>query len=392
MSNFISNIKPSYFYQVIFFLCVCIYLALGIRTELDLIAVKPIPNNLLEDFGYYEQALNNVLGGKNPYSVQSIGPGYLYPPPALFIVEAFHYIKPFYFKFLIYSVVNIALMLLIISGTAKFYGYSTKKVWYWYAFCLGFAPFLELLTIGQINTFTLFGIFLLFFWLDSSIILSGFGLSLAILTKVSPIIFLGYLAITKKFGSIISTMVWGAIITILCILRYGSLPVLVYPETLQWLSHQYPIDSNSQSLVSKFILVLGFAFHNSEIQIIQSVLMLYILLIIVVSSLFTIKGNQPKEASFILTSFGMTILPNVIWYHHYVFILFPILIWMGWKHLDTRIVIWCLLGLTITQIDRFYLTDGLLIHIFIHISILSILLWQTQQFYFPEKIRNTIPV
>jgi alpha-1,2-mannosyltransferase len=382
------NIKASRLRQIIFVICLCIYLAAGIKTQVLFITSRPVYDTLLEDFGFYEQALDNAFTGKGPYFIRSIGQGYLYPPPALFIVEAFHSIKSFYLKFLVYSAFNIVLMVLIVYGIARYYGYSAKKIWYWFVFCLGFAPFLELLHIGQINVMTLFGIFMLFFWLDSSYILSGFGLSVAILTKVSPIVFFGYLVITKKFKSIVATMVWMVIIIVLSIIRYGISTVLIYPEVLQWLSKQFPINYNSQSLVSKIVMVFGFPFHNYEIQVFQRVLILYILFVFITSSFFTIKGKQSKEPLFIIIAFGMTILPNVMWYHHYVFILLPILIWMGWKRLDTRIVTWCLIGLTITQIDRFSLTGGLLIHIFIHISMLSILLWQAQKFFSQRKTQN----
>ena len=75
----------------------------------------------------------------------------------------------------------------IIYGVAKYYGYSMDKIWYWFVICLGFAPFLELLHIGQINVITMFGIFMMFFWESTSSVLSGAGLSLAVITKVSPL-------------------------------------------------------------------------------------------------------------------------------------------------------------------------------------------------------------
>lgn len=387
MHPIISNTKSYRPHPVTFIVFLCIYLALGIQTNLLFIEANSVPEDLLEDFGYYERALDDAIDGNDPYSIRSIGPGFLYPPPALFIVEAFHNIKPFYFKFLVYSAFNIALLILIVAGTARYYGYPTRRVWYWYVFCLGFAPFFELLYLGQINIITLFGIFMLFFWLDSSQVLSGFGFSLAIFTKVSPIILLGYLVATKKFRIIAVTLVWMAAIIVLCVLRYGVSPVLLYPGVLQWLSNQFPIDYNSQSFVSKLVMAFGSIFQDSEPQIIQGVLTLYIFFIIAASSLLTMAGRQPKEPLFIVTIFGMTILPNVLWYHHYVFILLPMLVWMGWKHLDLGVATWCLLGLTIIQVDR-YLTYGSLIHIFTHVSILLILLWQTQQFLSQRKTQD----
>jgi hypothetical protein len=215
-------------------------------------------------------------------------------------------------------------------------------------------------------------------------------LSLAILTKVTPAIFLANLIVAKKYKIIAVTLVWVFIITILYILRYGISPVLTYPEMLHWLSNQFVVDNNSQSLVSKLVMTFGLTFQHSEYQIVERILMLYILLVVFISSLFILKGKQPGEPLFIVTALGMTVMPNVMWYHHYVFILLPLLAWMGWRRLDVRIVNWCLLGLIVIQGDRFALTYGLLTHIFIHASILLVLLWQIRDFYSRQKARNII--
>ena len=404
-----SAIKSPTFNHIIICLYLCVYLTIGFYTELKLIEEKPIPNCLLEDFRFYERALNDALNGKDPYAIRSIGPGYLYPSPTLLIIEIFNHIKSFFLKVSLYSTLNIALLALIVYGITRYYGYSRDKVWYWYVICLGFAPFLELLHIGQINVITLFGIFMLFRWADTSPILSGIGLGLAVITKVSPILFLVYLVANRKFKVMAATIAVIALITCLSILRYGLSPVLEYPETFQWIVNQFPLGRNSQSLVAKLAIgnsiqfqniisiapqalqlpiVSIFAFFNSEYHIVHRILTLYILSAIVISGLFTAYGKQPREPLFIITTLGMMLSPNIMWYHHYVFILLPLLLWMGWRRLDRGVVTWCLIGLLIVQIDRQLLTCGLLIHIFGHLSLLSILLWQIQQFCSRRKVER----
>lgn len=378
-------------YSLIFFVCLVLYLAQGIRTELELIARKPISYTLLEDFGYYERALIEARNGNDPYALRSIGPGYFYPPPALLIVETFHSVADFPAKFMVYTIVNIAIMFFVITGIATQYGYSAREIWYWYILGFGFAPFLELLHLGQINIITLLGIFLLFWALDSSLLLTGFGLSLAILTKVTPIVFLAYLAATKKIKSMISAFAWVALITFLSVIRYGISPALAYPATFRWLADQFPVGPNSQSLISKFIIVFGFDLSHSQIHLFQTSLILYVLCILVISSILTLRGHQPREPLFIVTALGITVLPNVMWYHHYVFAFLPLLVWMAWMRLDPRVVLWCLTGMIIIQSDRFALTDGLLIHLFVHISIISIIVWQVQHVFRTKEVPGLVP-
>lgn len=220
MNNLKVVMKSSLFYQVLLCLYLFLYIMLGIYTELKLIEIKPIPDMLLEDFGYYERALHDALNGQNPYATRSIGIGYLYPPPALLIIEIFHYIDP-YLKALLYSTVNIVLLILIVYSTARYYGYSAEKVWYWYVICLGFAPFLELIHIGQINIITLFGIFMLFFWMSTFPFLSAIRLGLAVITKVSPVLFFLYLFVHRRYSILVLATIFIVCITYLSALRYG---------------------------------------------------------------------------------------------------------------------------------------------------------------------------
>ena len=144
----------------------CLYLALyllnGANTELRFIRISPLPANLLADFKFYERALGTALQGGDPYALRVIGPGYLYPPPALLVIELFSHIQPFNLKAAVYILVNAALLVGLAAGVARRYRLSLRQTWYWYPLCLGFAPTLELFHIGQINLITLSGIALLF--------------------------------------------------------------------------------------------------------------------------------------------------------------------------------------------------------------------------------------
>ncbi len=373
-----SKIQSNPFFLILFLFALCIYVLLGVNTQIKFIKANPFSESLLADFEYYEQALNRVFSNQDPYAVREIGPGYLYPLPALFIVEAFHYISDVQLKALVYSAFNVLLLLVLINGVAKYYTYSFKETWYWYVLCLGFAPFLETLQIGQINLITMFGVFLFFFWARSNPLISGFGLSLAILTKVSPILFFGYLIATKNYKSLLSTLGWVTLILILSAIRYGITPILSYPEVFTWISHQFIIDENSQALVSKIALIFDLKDNSVIQQGLQKILMIYISCLIGVSMLMTYLGKQFTEPLFLVTMLGMAISSNIVWYHHYVFLLLPMLIWMSWKKLDWQVIVWCLFGLSIIQIDRFYLTKGLLVHIFAHSLIIFILVSQVK--------------
>jgi hypothetical protein len=85
-----------------------------------------------------------------------------------------------------------------------------------------------------------------------------------------------------------------------------------------------PVDSRSP-------LVPVVRFFTAEYLAIHRLLTACLLLAIVASGLLTYFGKQPREPLFIVTALGMTLSPNVMWYHHYVFLLLPLFIWMGWS-------------------------------------------------------------
>ena len=132
------------------------YLVAGVYTESRLGAA------LMQDFVHYQNAFFRFEAGESPYALRHVGLGFLYPLPALFIVEAFSLIKPFNLMATVYIAVNVALIIAMVYGLTRHYGFRLRQIWWWYPLCLGFAPLLETLHLGQINFITLFGIFLLF--------------------------------------------------------------------------------------------------------------------------------------------------------------------------------------------------------------------------------------
>ncbi|MDW8148131.1 MAG: glycosyltransferase family 87 protein [Roseiflexaceae bacterium] len=360
------------------------YLTAGLFTQLNFLSIiNPV---FLQDFNHYERALQEALSGKGPYNDFIIGSAYLYPPPALFVVEVFHIIDPFLLRASVYSALNVLLMTVMIYKLPHMYGYQIDQTWYWYILCLGFAPFLELLQVGQINMITLFGIFV-FFYFTSSPFIGSLGLSLAVITKFSPAMFLVYLFARKRWKNFIITIFVLTLLVAAGQFRYKT-SILEYFSIIQWLTDQFVINSNSQSLVSRIfmmnyqlqskgILFMGFL---TDYRAIQRIINFYIAIIIILTNLVLFSGKSSKEPAFIITGLGTTLLPNIMWYHHYVFLLLPIFVWVCWKKFDNDVVKWCLTGLFIIQIDRFHLTNGLLVHVFGHVSMIWVLHQQITEF------------
>ncbi len=387
--NFTSNSPRT---TLILGLYLLVFLLAGLVTEIGLLPYKPLPDHLLDDFNYYERALIAARAGQDPYAVRLIGPAFLYPPPSLLVIEAFSIFPPVAVRVIVFALINIALVVVMIIGLARLYAYPLRSVWWWFPIALGFAPFYELLHVGQINIVTEFGIFLMFWAELSQPLLSGLGLALAIVTKVTPAVFFGYLFINRRWQHILWALAAVVLLTLIALLRYGWLPFQVYPSVFVDLLHTFPLDLHSQSLVSKLTVVshqIGAPISDTAIPLIQQILTIYIAVVLLLAGLAAFFAKQ-REPFFILVNLCMVFSPNIMWYHHYVFLLLPLFIWMAWSRFKLPVTLWCLVGLLVIQIDRFRLTTGLLIHVFGHLTILAILIWLLWQGYHAFKTRSAV--
>ena len=361
-------------------LCLFAYLVLGIYTEMKLIGVKPLPDKLIEDFHYYRGAYVNAQETGDPYQEREIGLAFLYPPPSLLIIGLFVRISPFLLRAAIFVALNIALLSLIIYGVARRYGYTLSDIWWWFPLGLGFAPFLEVLHLGQINVITQFGVFLMLLLEDSAPALGGVGLALGIVTKATPLAFVGYLLTSRNLKAIVGTILGLAGFCLLTGLIFGWQLFPSFFGVFDELLDAFPTGPNAQSLFA--LLESHTSIPYETLRVVHKGLTLYMLLIFTVSGATTYLSRE-REPLFIILGLGLTLIPNVMWYHHYVFFLLPVLVWLAWSRLHPAVVIWCFAGMGLIQADRLYslldVTHGTLAHAFGHVSILVMLTWQIRK-------------
>ena len=353
-----------------------IYMAAGAYTEGVFIQAKPLPERLHYDFSYYMQGLTAALAGGSPYADLSLGTGFLYPPPSLLVVEIFAHLPAVWLRQALYLLFNMTLLGGMVWGVARHYRLTLRQVWWWFLLALGFAPTLEMLHAGQINMITEFGLFLLFIWEASRPVWSGMGLALGIVTKFSPALLVAYLLANRNWKAAAAALGGVLLLSALSVLRYGWQPLVEYGQVFQSLMTRLPLGENPQSLASKLFIV-GIL-DSAHAQTFHSLLTLYFVFVLALSALSSYL-TRVREPFFIIAALAMMLSANIIWYHHYVFFLLPLLIWMAWKRLDPRVVAWCFGGLLIIQFDRWMLTFGLLAHIFGHLTILWLLAGQMRE-------------
>jgi hypothetical protein len=345
------------------------YVALGFRTQFMFPFVLPA----MYDFNIYLRAVAVALKGKNPYAYTDIWTAYLYPLPGLLIPGLVSLIRDDILHASAYMATNIFLLGVMLKGIAKHYGYNLEQIWWWFPLAFGFAPLLEMLYVGQINIITSFGVYLLFFYSEPLPALAGFGLALAALTKITPGLFLILPVIQRHFRTVFWFFASVVFAYAVSFLLFGWQPPETFLTVLGNLSQRYSPGPNSMALVTSLV-TLHWA-EQGAWPAIQRVVIAWTAIAFVASGICAWLSKEHNPL-FIVMGLGIAVASNVMWYHHFVFILVPLFAWMAWSRLHPGVIAWCFLGLVLIQLDRWYWTQGLLPHLFVQASILSLVAWQ----------------
>lgn len=342
-----------------------VYILFGLYTHSIFVNTKPD-----YDFQFYEAALTKALTGSDPYDIRGIGPAFLYPPPSLFVIEAFHLLSNAPVRYFLFGVANVLIVFFAIRQISLHFGYSLRDVWFWFPLAFFFAPFLATLQLGQINMITVFGIIL--FFVTALPWVAALGLTLGIITKVTPIAFLFYSFIRRDFRTIFYSVIILTVVIVAAGFRYGFSTYSTYMDVFKDLLEVFPLTQNSQSFEAKVWMVFQ---PDIAPSVVHSSLLFYMGVLVLLSGFLAAKSGDTVPL-FIILGLVITVSPNLMWYHHYVFLLPPLLIWMAWQKLETNLILWVLTGMLIIQIDYYFLTTGFIIHLFVQCSILLVILQQ----------------
>ncbi len=360
------------------------YVVLGLHTDMVFVLEH---GRLMWDFDVYVSAFQRAIQHDDPYSIRTMGIAYLYPPPALLFIAPFAAVSAGYWRVAVVFTANLLMLALMLWGIAARYRYRLEQVWWWFPLAFGFAPFAELLYVGQINLITAFGIFLTWLYSATLPLASGFGLAMATVTKVTPLVYFLYLLLKRDWRAIAWGIGWLIVLFGVAILLFGWEPMDTFPEVIGSLAGFFSAEGNSQALVS----ILHFVgwMEQSAWPEVQRALLLYIAAVFVISGIAAWIANE-WEPFFIIVALGTAISPNHMWYHHYVFILLPIFVWLAWSRLHPAVIAWCLIGMSLIQVDRYSWMMGLSSHVFAHSSILAILVWQVARVQHAARDRKLL--
>jgi alpha-1,2-mannosyltransferase len=192
-----------------------------------------------------------------------------------------------------------------------------------------FGPFLETIFVGQINTFALLFLYAsLFFAERDQDSLAGCSLGLAVIFKTSPLIFIIYFILLKRYKIAIVSVIILVLASIITAIQFR--PGIVYDFLLivPKLSNEIHINVFNESLISAIYTLypsLDQGIIGKVVPILHKALLA--ILILIISYLVRRNGVLSKEQKFWLFNIFivlMVIFSPLVWYHHLVFFLLPI--------------------------------------------------------------------
>jgi hypothetical protein len=220
-----------------------------------------------------------------------------------------------------------------------------------------FAPTLELLHVGQINLVVLFFIAACYLLRDRYSRTSALMLAIAILVKVTPVVFVGLFIVKKRYVIVAWCIGWLVGIGVLTDMLFPSGLWRDYFEMNRWLIEQYPVGSNSFSFSAIFSDILV-KIQMIPLQVFETLShkqiqygWIFINGMIWLGCLALHFAIQPKSdvMIWISTAVFMTISPNILWFHHFVFLLFPMMI--AYQNCNNSGVIKILAAITLLAIQ-----------------------------------------
>lgn len=295
------------------------------------------------DFFIYVGAVLKAQDGFNPYDPYSIGSSFVYHPFALTFVSAFAWLDP-EAALAVWSVgtwlawaTSIVLAFECLpslsrdAGLPEKHGIRRPQRLLLFALFLFFAPFLETMHIGQINAFVCLCLMLALYLAERGVDWgAGLCVAVAALLKTSPVVVVLYFLALRRYRVVGATLLFGALFTIVPGLQFGAQILTDYMHILSLLGREVFPSVYNESLIS----VLHIWVSQRPSFIAMSLLLFRLIFIGWLCLLFipilrrramTISSKY-RLRLFAAVLATMVVFSNLIWYHHGVFLLLPLLL------------------------------------------------------------------
>lgn len=289
------------------------------------------PHGWAADFKIYYTALSAAQNGRSPYFPYLIGVSFVYHPFALTLVSLFGHLGR----------LPASVVWAVLNGS----GYAISL---WMALRLGpemppsrrglvivlfaaFAPFWEMLHIGQINGMVLACLLgSLYLAERESAVLAGVALALAIALKSSPLVFVAWFLAARQWKVGCAALVALVVLSLIAWTQFGTSVLRDYLTVLSRVGAETHPDFYNESLSAFTIRALSVMNMRGIEATAAMAQKLLAAALIAGTLLLTVRfagtDKQQRVRLFALLSAVMTVASPLVWYHHNVFLVLPLMV------------------------------------------------------------------
>ncbi len=336
---------------------------------------------LFSDYKIYYDATLRLFEGKNPYEPYRT---FIYHPFVLLMIKMFslwgYRAGPFLWSgalIIVWAWVGFSFRRLLLTLG------DIPALYYWVLWFF-FAPVVENIVIGQINIFVI-AVLLLGFLLaeKGKSSLAGLCFALAIIFKLTPVMFLLYLVVVKQWRTILWVIIWFAFLTVITIVVLGHVVLMQYLQLMPLLSVDLALGIYNQSIVSSlYILMPKFMGVSKLLNLVQKLISVYVLFeLIRVSKRAVDSAMKYRKQRFVLFVFFLMstlLMSPLLWYHYGAYVLLPILVLAA----RTRRLRWLIVSVVLLlQFDR-------IIFMVMGVSLISSIIYWLVWFFLMQNIKK----
>ncbi|MCS6883171.1 MAG: glycosyltransferase family 87 protein [Oscillochloridaceae bacterium] len=304
-----------------------LYLAAGLWNHLY------VHSGLALDLEIYLRAGRQALAGQIPYDppeLNVIGVSFVYPPPTIPLFAALAAVEPWlaHGLWLAGSVALYALALLGIYAAQE--GVERSILVVAPVLGLGFAPFLENLAIGQINSLMLFGLVLFVLGhIERRLAWAGdVALAAVLLIKLTPVVLLLWPLARGDWRRLARVTLGVVVLSLPALALYGTAPWLAFAQLLPDLLEGVPRNPYNQALTA---VLTGLTAPGSAAERAAAWLgRAFSLGLLATWAAICWRRRGANDGGAILAC-GVaihTVSSSLLWYHHLVFLALP-LAWLA---------------------------------------------------------------
>ncbi|MDB4986570.1 MAG: hypothetical protein JWN04_1748 [Myxococcaceae bacterium] len=302
-----------------------VYVALGIHSQVSHLADKPLPQFLMEDYSYYAAGYARWLAGQSPYADHVIGTAFLYPPQSLLLVGAFEALGTLPLKFAVYATLSLLALLgvVILVLQSCRVPLSDPRSWIALVLAFSFGPVGWCLYLGQINLFVALTVAAGFFLEEKRPYAAGAAIAVGAALKLTPILLIVLFLHRRYWRVHTSFVVTSIVLALVTGALFGFHQFVDYLKVGQALKNSFPVGINgSLSFINTLFLGAGVLDLPTQgwfgsLQLLYTGLLGLTLLL----SAWLTRDGQHRHLFYAIAALALTVMPNVLWYHHLVFVL-----------------------------------------------------------------------